>query len=125
MAKKKILVVDDDQGILSMLKLLLRLEGYEAVVCSEARNVLDKMASENPDLVLLDARMPHMDGLEVLNLIQAQELQRKPPIILFTGNFDPVYITQALQAGASSVLIKPFIKEELLEKLQALLEKHP
>ena len=54
MAKKKILIVDDDPGILSMLKLMLRLEGYEAVVCEEALNVLDKIVSEDEERGGLD-----------------------------------------------------------------------
>ena len=55
MAKSKILIVDDDPGILAMLQLMLRLEGYDAIVCGEPRLVVDTMASEKPDLVLLDA----------------------------------------------------------------------
>ena len=124
MAKKKILIVDDDPGILLMLKLMLRLEGYEAVVCEDAMSVLETMDGENPDLVLLDAMMPHLDGLAVLNLVRARNLPKKPPIILFTGNLDESYIKQALQAGASDILIKPFVKEELLERLHTFLDKN-
>ena len=123
MAKKKILIVDDDPSILTMLKLMLRLEGYEAVVCSEAVDVLDRISSENPDLVFLDAKMPRLDGIEVLNLIKSKNLPKKPPIILLTGNVDETYSQQAVKAGASTVLIKPFTKEDLLERLQTLLGK--
>ncbi len=124
MAKKKILIVDDDPGILLMLKLMLRLEGYEAVVCEDAMNVLKTIDCENPDLLLLDAMMPHLDGLAVLNLLQSSNLPKKPPIILFTGNVNESYIKRALQAGASDVLIKPFVKEDLLERLQTFLDKN-
>ena len=123
MAKKKILIVDDDPGILTMLKLMLRLEGYEAVVCEEALNVLDKIVSEDPDLVMLDAMMPHLDGLSILNLVRSKDLPKKPPVILFTGNVDESYIKQALKAGASDFLMKPFVKEDLLDRLEALIGK--
>ena len=122
MAKKKILIVDDDPGILTMLKLMLRLEGYEAVVCEEALNVLDMLTKEKPDLVLLDAMMPQLDALAVLERIQ-ENISDKPPIILFTGKADEGYINKALKAGASTLLMKPFVKEELLEKLQSFLGK--
>ncbi|PYV40867.1 MAG: response regulator [Acidobacteria bacterium] len=122
MTKKKILIVDDDQGILLMLQLMLRLEGYEVLVCQEATNVLATMEGENPDLVLLDAMMPHLDGLAVLNLVESSNLPTKPPIILFTGKVDESYIKQAMRAGASDILIKPFVKEELLERLQTFLD---
>ena len=125
MAKKKILIVDDDPGILLMLKLMLRLEGYEAIVCEEAMKALETMDCENPDLVLLDAMMPHLDGLAILNLIQTRNPPKRPPIILFTGNVDESYMKQALQAGASDILIKPFVKEELLERLQTFLDPRP
>jgi DNA-binding response OmpR family regulator len=123
MEKKKILIVDDDPGILTMLKLMLRLEGYEAVVCDEAMDVLERISREKPDLVFLDAKMPRLDGIEVLNLIRSKDLPKKPPVILLTGNVDESYTQQAVKAGANSVLIKPFTKEDLLEKLQALLGK--
>ena len=121
MTKKKILIVDDDPGILSMLKLMLRLEGYEVVVCEESLKVLDKIVSEDPDLVMLDAMMPHLDGLTILNLVQSRDLPKKPPVILLTGNVDESYIKQALNAGASDYLMKPFVKEDLLDRLQALI----
>jgi DNA-binding response OmpR family regulator len=123
MPKKKILIVDDDPGILAMLKLMLRLEGYEAVVCEEALNVVERIVSEDPDLIMLDAMMPHLDGLSILNLVQSKDLPKKPPVILFTGNVDESYIKQALKAGASDFLMKPFVKEDLLDRLQALIGK--
>jgi two-component system response regulator (stage 0 sporulation protein A) len=67
--------------------------------------------------------MPRLDGIEVLNLIRSKDLPKKPPVILLTGNVDESYTQQAVKAGANSVLIKPFTKEDLLEKLQALLGK--
>ena len=70
MPKRKILIVDDDPGILSMLQLMLRLEGYDAIVCGDSRLVVDTMTREKPDLVLLDALMPGLDGIQVLGCRQ-------------------------------------------------------
>ena len=121
MSQKKILIVDDDPGILAMLKLMLRLEGYVPIVCEDAVQVFDLLATESPDLLLVDAFMPQLDGLSIIREIQKRDLPPKPPVILVTGNVDEAYIQQALDSGASGVLKKPFAKEELLERLQKLL----
>lgn len=123
MAKSKILVVDDDPGILTMLQLMLRLEGYDTLVCGEPHHVVDTIAQEKPDLVLLDALMPGFDGIQVLEAINARALSDKPPVILVTGNANEAYLKTAMQAGASGVLAKPFVKEDLLEQLEKFLGK--
>jgi two-component system, OmpR family, response regulator MtrA len=121
MAKGKILIVDDDPGILAMLQLMLRLEGYDAIVCEEPRLVVDTMTREKPDLVLLDALMPGLDGIQVLDAVKAHALTI--PVILVTGNANEAYLKLAMQAGAKGVLAKPFVKEELLDQLGKFLEK--
>ena len=121
MAKSKILIVDDDPGILTMLQLMLRLEGYDAIVCGEPRLVVDTMVREKPALVLLDALMPGFDGIQVLEAIRARALPT--PVLLVTGNANEAYLKLAMQAGASGLLAKPFVKEELLDQLQKFLEK--
>ena len=121
MAKSKILIVDDDPGILAMLKLMLRLEGYDAIACEDSRLVVDRMARETPDLVLLDALMPGLDGIQVLEAVKARALSI--PVILVTGTSNEAYLKLAIQAGARGVLAKPFVKEELLEQLGKFLEK--
>lgn len=121
--KKKILIVDDDPGIQTMLKLMLRLEGYDSIVCGDPGRIFELLKSESPDLVLLDAMMPNVDGLTVLRQIKDRKLQHTPPIILFTGKVDERYIRSALESGASGHLTKPFVKEELLERLNEFLAK--
>lgn len=123
MTKGKVLIVDDDPGILSMLQLMLRLEGYEAVVCGEPQQVVDTIARDKPDLVLLDALMPGFDGIQVLKAIGASGLPAKPPILLVTGTANEAYLKTAMKAGASGLLAKPFVKEDLLEQLQKFLKK--
>ena len=118
---EKILVVDDDPGILTMLQLMLRLEGYDAIVCGEPQLVVETMVRESPALVLLDALMPGFDGIQVLEAIRARALPT--PVLLVTGNANEAYLKLAMQAGASGVLAKPFVKEELLDQLQKFLKK--
>jgi two-component system response regulator MtrA len=120
MPKRKILIVDDDPGILSMLQLMLRLDGYDAIVCGDSRLVVDTLVREKPDLVLLDALMPGLDGIQVLDAVKAHGLTI--PVILVTGNANEAYLKQALQAGAKGLLGKPFVKEELLDQLGKFLD---
>ena len=121
--KKRILVVDDDAGILTMLNLLLRLEGYEPLTCNNPTEVFERLVTEKPDLVLIDAMMPQMDGLQVIRQVQIRGLSHRPPILLLTGNVDETYARQALEGGASGIVIKPFVKEDLLEKVERFLGK--
>jgi len=121
MPNRKILIVDDDPGILSMLQLMLRLEGFDTIACAEPRLVVDTMAREKPDLVLLDALMPGFDGIQVLEAVKARGLST--PVILVTGNANEAYLKLAVQSGAKGVLAKPFVKEELLDQLTKFLEE--
>jgi CheY-like chemotaxis protein len=100
---------------------MLRLEGYDTVVCGEPRSVVDTMTNEKPALVLLDALMPGFDGIQVLEAVKARGLSI--PVILVTGNANEAYLKLAMQAGARGVLAKPFVKEELLGQLAKFLEK--
>src|SRR5262245_9123749 len=104
MANTKILIVDDDPGILAMLQLMLRLEGYDTIVCGEPHLVVDTIAKEKPDLVMLDALMPGFDGIQVLEAIGKRGLPMTPPVLLVTGNANEAYLKTAMKAGASGLL---------------------
>ena len=104
-----------------MLQLMLRLEGYDTIVCGEPQRVVDTMVRETPDLVLLDALMPGLDGIQVLEAVRARALTT--PVLLVTGNANEAYLKLAMKAGANGLLAKPFVKEELLVQLQKFLGK--
>jgi DNA-binding response OmpR family regulator len=122
MTSKKILIVDDDPGILNMLGLMLQFEGYESITCDHAHDALDRIRMDKPDIVLLDAMMPQLNGLDLLKIIQETKMPDMPPVVLLTGSSDPTCRKTALQAGACDILSKPFIKEELLARIKSLLE---
>jgi CheY-like chemotaxis protein len=102
---------------------MLRLEGYEPLMCPDATNVVDRIRQDQPDLLLLDAMMPQLDGIQVLKQIASSNLSHKPPVLLLTGNADDHYLRRALESGASGLVVKPFVKEDLLERLQSILGK--
>ena len=100
-----ILIVDDEEKICWALEQSLREEGYATVAASNARNALDLIGKTPPDLVLLDFKLPDMDGMEVLKKIR--ESNRTIPVILMTAHGKVQTAIQAMQYGAYDYLIKP------------------
>lgn len=111
-SKEKILVIDDDVGILTVLKTLLRRQGYEILTQDNGNDVLRVIAEEHVDLILTDLVMPGMDGLAVLGVV----VQNNPeiPVIIMTGHAGVESAIDAMRLGAFDYISKPFDMEELL-----------
>ncbi len=115
----RILVVDDDPGLLRLLTIRLRSQKYEVEPAENAAKALAAVARFRPDLVITDLRMPEMDGISLL-----RELQRRWPglnIILLTAHGTIPDAVKATQSGAFAFLTKPVEKEQLLEEVQRAL----
>jgi len=110
--KVKILLVDDEAGILDTLQILFRREGFDVAVASSGRAALESLERERPDLVLSDIRMPGADGLEVLS--RAREVDPELPVILMTAQASLQSAMRAVNEGAYYYLQKPFANDELL-----------
>ncbi|MCG6989604.1 MAG: sigma-54 dependent transcriptional regulator [Gemmatimonadetes bacterium] len=108
----KVLLVDDETGILDALKILFKGEGYEVAVASSGRAALESLERERPDLVLSDIRMPGADGLEVLK--RARDIDAELPVILMTAQASLQSAMRAVNEGAYYYLQKPFSNDELL-----------
>jgi two-component system response regulator GlrR len=116
----RILVVDDDPGLLRLLTIRLRSQKYEVEPAENAAKALAAVARFRPDLVITDLRMPEMDGISLL-----RELQRRWPslnIIMLTAHGTIPDAVKATQAGAFAFLTKPVEKEQLLEEVQRALK---
>ncbi len=116
----RILVVDDDPGLLRLLTIRLRSQKYEVEPAENAAKALAAIARFRPDLVITDLRMPEMDGISLL-----RELQRRWPslnIIMLTAHGTIPDAVKATQAGAFAFLTKPVEKEQLLEEVQRALK---
>jgi CheY-like chemotaxis protein len=110
--KKRILVADDDPGILDALQIMLEEEGYEVDVTANGETV--KKVYENlPDLILLDIWMSGMDGRDICKHLKGQEKTSHIPIIMVSANRDVEQMAKA--AGADGFIAKPFQMDELLE----------
>lgn len=107
----RILVIDDEESIRNMMRMTLELDGYEVLMAEDGPSGLEKFQKESPDIVLLDVRMPGMDGLEVLERIKG--INEDAEVIIVTGHGDMDMAVECLRRQASNFLTKP-IGDELL-----------
>ncbi len=119
----KILVIDDEQCIRTLLETLLSRKGYEVMLASSGQNGLEVFRREHPDAVVLDLKMPVMDGLTVLKEIRRIDSRR--PVIVLTGAATPEMEQQANALGASAFVEKEFSLHRLGDSLKRLLKTSP
>ena len=118
--KTSIMVVDDDHGILTAIHQALTTHQFDVLTASDGRAALDLYERIQPDIILLDLMMPHMDGLEVCRRIRAKSVT---PIIILSVKGSEADIVSALDLGADDYLVKPFRLAELLARVRAVLRR--
>ena len=111
---KKILAVDDEKHIVRLIQVNLERAGYEVITASDGKEALDKVASEQPNLVVLDVMMPVMDGFETLRSLKANPATRDIPVIMLTAKAQDADVFRGWQSGVDCYLTKPFNPMELL-----------
>jgi two-component system response regulator MprA len=116
-----ILVVDDEPAVRDALERALRSSGYAVATAGDGEEGLDRMASESPDLVVLDILMPRLDGLEACRRLRASG--DRTPVLMLTARDAVGDRVEGLDAGADDYLVKPFALEELLARIRALLRR--
>jgi DNA-binding response OmpR family regulator len=117
---ERILVVDDENFIRELLAQVLSIEGYEVLLASNGREAIQRATFENPHLVIIDANMPEMDGLETTRQLRSQRETCSVPIIMSTA-FEETR-TEALRAGVDDFVPKPFPVADFLARVKALLK---
>jgi DNA-binding response OmpR family regulator len=117
---QKILVIEDEDGIIHLLNLYLRDAGYVVVVAKDGADGLALNAREHPDLVILDIMLPALDGFEVCRRIRSWS---RTPILMLTARGDEDDRIQGLELGADDYLVKPFSPRELVSRVRAILRR--
>lgn len=118
----RILVVEDDEEIVDVLRRTLRAEGYEVDAVGDGPEALERAGHFMPDLVVLDLGLPGMDGVEV-----CRKLRREGdvPVLMLTARTETGDMVEGLDSGADDYLTKPFERAELLARIRALLRRRP
>lgn len=121
--REKILVVDDMRLHRDRTAEILARRGYLTVQAENGVRALDMVTSESPDLVILDAYMPDLDGLDVVRRLKDDPFTHHIPVLIFTGDSNPSFEIQSLQGGADGFVRKTFDPEELVANVEALLRR--
>lgn len=120
MSKKKILIVDDEPDIVTNMEMFLESNGYDILQAFDGKEALEKTRQYQPNLILLDIMMPHINGLQVCRTLKTHKETKHIPIIIVTAKTQTDEVVEATKAGADEYITKPFELKELLSKI----EKH-
>ena len=121
-----ILIIEDDEDMVTLLQFLVEREGCQAIVATEgrqARSLVDTLSP--PRLVLLDVMLPYHNGFELVTYIRSKEPWHEVPIVMLTADSAERDIVRALDAGASDYVVKPFNPKELMARLRRFLKTAP
>jgi two-component system phosphate regulon response regulator PhoB len=122
-SKATILVVDDEEDILELVRYHLHREGYRVITAVSGEEVLSSVREKAPDLILLDLMLPGLDGLEVCRFLKADERSAKVPIIMLTAKGSEADIIVGLELGADDYITKPFSPRMLSARVKAVLRR--
>jgi len=120
MAKGKILVVDDERKILTLVRGYLEREGYRVIEATDGRQAMEAFQRETPDLIVLDLMLPEMDGWEVCREVRRTS---EVPIIMLTARDEDADKLVGLELGADDYMTKPFSPRELVARVRAVLRR--
>lgn len=120
---KKILIVEDEQDILQLVKHYLEKEGFRPVTAMSGLEALKKVKEDKPDLVVLDLMLPEMDGLEVCKRLRSVPDTAMLPILMLTAKAEESDTVVGLELGADDYVTKPFSPKTLVARVKALLRR--
>lgn len=115
--KKRIIIVDDDKAVLESLEKLLVLSGFEALSTCDPRDAVSKIKAFKPNIILLDLLMPHLGGLEICEILNADKDTQGIPIIILSALDKEADIKKAYYLGVVDYITKPYDFQDLLRKI--------
>ena len=123
MQGSKILIVDDEQTLVNMLKRILNKMDFQVAVANNGLQAVEQASQFDPDIILLDIKMPQMDGIQVLKKLRGMPRFAETPIVVLSAKGQPHEINAGLEAGADSYLCKPVMFEEIFKTIQGYLQR--
>jgi DNA-binding response OmpR family regulator len=121
----KILVAEDEQQIADMISFKLTNAGHKVVRAQDGEQAITLAAKESPDLILLDAMMPALNGFEVLRRLKSDAVLRSVPVIMVTAKGNERDVLSGLRGGAVDYIVKPFSLKELSARVELALRREP
>lgn len=119
--KQRILIVEDETGLVEMMKMRLEAADFEVISAYDGQEGLDVAKKEKPDLVILDLMLPKMDGYKVCGLLKKDARYARIPVIIFTAKAQEEDIKLGQEVNADVYITKPFDSNLLLQKIKELL----
>lgn len=120
MSKEHVLIVEDDEDILELVRYNLSKEGYQVTAVTSGEEALGSVRSKRPDLIVLDLMLPGLDGLEVCKALKSDAATRQIPIVMLTAKGEESDIVTGLELGADDYIPKPFSHKVLIARLRAV-----
>jgi len=121
----KVLVIEDDPTDLKLVGAVLRISGHTVDWRTAAEGAMEAIAADKPDVILLDLRLPGMDGLALVRLLKTSAGTRQIPIVAMTAYSDQYQREELLAAGCEAYIVKPIDTRELPKRLEKIAGKEP
>ncbi|EOT41963.1 response regulator transcription factor [Enterococcus columbae] len=118
---KRVLVVDDEPSIQTLLRFNLQKEGYEVILADDGNEALKLALNETFDFIILDIMLPGLDGMDITKKLRQEK--KKTPILILTAKDDPIDRILGLEIGADDYLTKPFSPREVLARMKAIFRR--
>lgn len=119
----KILIAEDERDIRDLVAFTLRFAGYEVAAAANGEEAVAMASKENPDLILMDVRMPRMTGYDACRILKANPEMKDIPIVFLSAKGQESEIQTGMEVGAEEYLLKPFAPDQLTERVKDILAK--
>lgn len=119
----KILIAEDERDIRDLVAFTLRFAGYEVVTAANGEEAVQLAPKENPDLILMDVRMPRMTGYDACRVMKTNPDLKDIPVVFLSAKGQESEIQTGLDAGAEEYMLKPFAPDQLTERVKTILSK--
>ena len=124
MSDPTILVAEDERDIRELIVITLQLGGFNVIDVPNGEEAVKKAGEINPDLILMDVRMPIMTGYEACKALKANDKTRDIPVVFLSAKGQEAEVSTGLELGAEEYFLKPFAPDELSDKVNKILAKH-